>query len=97
MPPARQIDFGTLTAGTVLIGGPFILMGWAFKETTGSAQASCDLYSGSNNTGILTAPVTLNANESTREALFPHGLEMNGAYLAVNSGSVRVVLWVVMQ
>ena len=90
----KAVGIGVTTTTAQFFTGPARLMGWAFKETTGAATATFDLYDGSDATAGIVLPATLLANESFRDWLGPNGLLITrGAFLNVLAGSVRGALW----
>lgn len=86
---ARPIPLGMTITGYV------VLMGFAVKESTGTAAAEVDIYNGTNNQGLLVLPATLTASQSTSEWYGPNGLEMSeGIYSVVSSGSAVGTIWI---
>lgn len=72
-----------------LADGACRILWHAFKETTGAAGASYDIMDGNAPDAKILLPVTLAANESTRDFFGPHGLEVNNAvFVRVNNGSI---------
>lgn len=89
------ISFTALATGKVLAAGPARLLGWGLKETTGAAQAACDVYDGSDATGQLGVPFTLLSNESVRDWLGPNGILFErGVFVNVTAGSVSGSMWI---
>lgn len=70
------------------------LYGWAFEETTGAATAQFELVDGSSNSGDRIVPITLLANESTRDVFGQPGIRVRrGVWLHMISGSVRATIF----
>ena len=91
----KGVGIGATTTTAQFFTGPARLMGWALRETTGAAGASCDLYDGNDVTGGIMVPFTFLANESVRDWLGPNGvLITRGAFLNVLTGSVKGALFV---
>lgn len=95
---AKAIPFGTLggSGQKFTLSGKMLFLGFAVKETTGSATAEVDLYDGQGSGGILIAPVTLAANESAREFWpRPAITADNGVAVVWVSGSVSGSIFVI--
>lgn len=97
MPMARPIRLAATSGSKLIVGGPCRIMGWAFKEFTGAAVASIDLWDGAFNSGQLIAPITLNQSESIRDWFTPYGIEASQLSFIVNSGQVDGVVYVIPQ
>jgi hypothetical protein len=97
--PATPIPIALpVSAGAaIIVGGPVQLWGWALRESTGAAPAAVDLFSGTNTTGLLVAPINLLANESTREGPWTVPIQCNGLAMNVRAGAVTGVVYVVPQ
>lgn len=73
---------------------PNRLMGFALRETTGTAGATVELRDGTDATGDLVVAVTLAAGESTRDHFGEGGLGLGtGLYLVRVAGSVDGSVW----
>lgn len=96
-PLARPYTLPANTGNFVVFGGEGRLLGWSFRETSGTAAARIDLYSGGNNTGILVATISLAPNESIRDWLPPYGIGADGMAAVVTTGSVDGSIWVIPQ
>lgn len=96
IPLARSFQIPTRTTDLALGTGFYAVTGWAFRETTGTAGAVLEIIDGIDANGNLIAPITLLANESTRDlqGIVPLGVEM-GIFVHVVSGSVKGALWAV--
>lgn len=82
------------TGSQRVLGGPSLLMGWSFLETTGTASASVEVWDGADTTAQLVAVVSLVAGESTRDWLGPGGVYCSeGLFVNVLTGAVRGTLW----
>jgi hypothetical protein len=69
------------------------LVGWALRETAG-ATATAYLRDGVDAGGDIIVPISLSANESTRDVYIPGGLSFGrGLYLDVVTGSVEGSVW----
>jgi hypothetical protein len=85
----------------IIPSGASQLGGYAFTEATGKAGAKIVLYDGSSGQKKELFPITLKANESTREVFLynnegPKGLPLTnaGLYLEVVEGEVEgMVIW----
>lgn len=87
---ADKINFLTGTASAAMISRSGIIYGWAFEETTGAATAQLELIDGDSNNGDRIVPITLLANESTRDVFGQPGIWCDrGVYCRVLSGSIR--------
>lgn len=96
LPPAQVFPIPTITAGQQVYLGPAVLYGWAFEETTTSAVARLNLYDGTANTGKLVVPISLSADQSTRDYLPGNGVEIRtGVFLDVTAGSIDGSVWIV--
>lgn len=59
------------SAGIVILKGDALLMGWSFKETTGSASASAELFDGADATGSFCAALELGSTSSANSGQTP--------------------------
>ena len=76
-----------------LVNGAGRLFVHTITETTGAATAKYTLYDGTGVSGTLLVPVTLAANESSRDYFGKHGIPfLTGVYIEVVSGSVQGAL-----
>lgn len=92
--PIDPIHIATTTVGQQFITRGGRLYGWGFEETTGTTPALCSLIDGTNAGGQTIVPISLLANESTRDFFGKPGLRVrNGVFLNVISGSVRATIW----
>lgn len=83
------------TGSQKVLGGPGLLMGWSFLESTGAAGATVEVWDGGDTTGQLVTAISLVAGESTRDWLAGDGILLQvGLFVNVISGSVRGALWV---
>ncbi len=96
-PLARPLRLPANTGSFVILGGEVRLVGWSLRETTSIASARIDFYSGSNNTGILIATISLAPGESIRDWLPPYGIGADGMAAVVTTGSVDGSVWVIPQ
>lgn len=94
--PVRVLPIPTLTAGRNLIARGTLIFGWAFQETTAAAPATLALIDGNDQNGALAVPITLTANQSTRDIFGQPGLYFeSGPYLQIVTGSIQGALWYV--
>lgn len=71
------------------VQGHVTLFGWALQESTGIAEAVVTLYNGTDTTGLVTAVITLEPNQSVRDWFGPQGVHMNvGLWSVITSGTV---------
>lgn len=85
--PATSTDLAFVTRGGRLFG-------WAVEESTGSATAKLELMDGTSNNGQRIVPITLLANESTRDVWGKPGvLIQTGVWLHLVAGSVRGTIY----
>lgn len=84
--PGAAVAAGAIFAPTAKLR----LVGFACKETSGSAGAGFTYYHGTSTGGVILCRVTLASNESCRE-FFGKGLDISGGlYLGVDSGAISV-------
>ncbi len=87
--PLAELTAAQVAGTQPLVGGPGCLTWHSTYETTGAATASYELYDQSITSGQLLAPVTLAANESTRDFIGLHALPfLGGLWYKQVSGSV---------
>lgn len=93
--PIRPIHIETTTADVKALTVPGLLVGWSFRETTGSATAAVELF-GSQSTGTpIAGEQTLASGGSGSQTVSNEGVLCEGGILVhVVSGSVRGTLWV---
>lgn len=98
MIPSQSQSFPATTTGIIVISGRGVLTGWAVKETGGAAPAVANVWDGTDNRGLLIAPINLAANESNREWFSDWGIAFSrGLFVEVTAGSVSGALWVIPQ
>lgn len=91
---AQKINFLTGTASLAMITSQGVIYGWAFEETTGLAVAQIELIDGSSDNGDRIVPITLLANESTRDIWGWPGIWCDrGVFCRVVAGSVRGTIY----
>lgn len=87
---AQRINFLTGTASLAMISSQGLLFGWSWEETTGLAVAQLELIDGDSNNGDRIVPITLLANESTRDIWGWPGIWCDrGLFCRVVAGSIR--------
>lgn len=87
---AEKINFLTSTQSSALISRQGVLFGWAWEETTAAAVAQLELIDGDSNNGDRIVPITLLANESTRDVWGSPGIWCDrGVFVRVVAGSIR--------
>lgn len=79
LPPAAVLPIVAGTADLTLLTGPFLLRGWSFGETTGSAAGTANLYDGSSASGVLVASINLASGGS-------NALSLGGAGVIIRTG-----------
>lgn len=93
--PATAVPIPVTTTSRLIYSRPTVVMGWAFVETTGTANATVYLRNGRDAGGTLVVPISLLSAQSTRDYLSPAGVYCDsGIYLQVISGSVTGSVWV---
>lgn len=72
------------------------MLGWAFRETSGSAGAVFDIYDGAAGSGPgVLVPIDLNSGQSTRDWFSIHPMPFySGITIANLTGAVTGVVWV---
>lgn len=92
--PVIPVPFGPITVGAIPLTGDCLLIGWAVKESTGTASCSFDIFDGIDATGTRVAPVTLSPGQSVRDWTTAPGIDLKvGVFIRVNSGQVEGTLW----
>lgn len=72
------------------------LMGWSIKNLSAAATAELDIYNSGAAQGEIVFPVTLAANESSREWFGPNGVLFDsGLSINVAAGNIDGTLFVV--
>lgn len=90
---SRTIAFPALAADKQLYNQGGMIRRTSFRETTGTTPAVFQLWDGTGVSGILLDPVTLGANESTRDQYkWDEYPIVGGIFAHVISGSVDVVI-----
>lgn len=75
---------------------PVAVLGFAFKETTGTASAEVDILDGADAANTDVIPITLTANQSTSEWFGPQGIGFrNGVNAKTVSGTVAGSVFIV--
>lgn len=99
MVPAQSIATASpLTTSQVLLSGRGVLKGWAFRETTGAAVATLNLWDGTSNAGLMVAPLGLASAGHESIWLGELGVSFTrGLFVEVTAGSIVGALWVVPQ
>lgn len=89
------VNFGPTAAGLQLVGGGFLLLGWAAEETTLAAVARLILRDGASAAGQYLVPITLGSGESRADDA-PGGAVLfeSGLFVDVTAGTVAGTLWV---
>lgn len=92
--PGKPIPIPTTNASREVLGRPALLIGYSFRETTGSATATLEIINGQDGTGVIVGEIALAASGAETEIIGHPGLFCdNGLYLSVVSGSVRGSMW----
>lgn len=93
---AHHLNVPSPAASGLLDGGAGKVTWWGFRELSGTGGAAFRLWDGSNTTGRMIAPFSLNPSESVREWPGAHSLPyVTGLYLEVISGSFEGTIQVV--
>lgn len=96
LPAARILTVPTTTGDHILATGLWVVVGWSFRETTGGAAASFDLYDGRDANSRLFAAITLTAGESTRDLTAANGIVCEtGIFFDRLAGTIKGAVWAV--
>jgi len=97
--PAQSIAIPTSgVGGTILLSGRGVLKGWAFRETTGAAVATFNLWDGTANNGLLLSPLALASAGHESIWLGELGLSFTrGLFVEVTAGSIIGAVWAIPQ
>lgn len=77
-----KVPFLNLAADVQLVNVGGVYLGHSIREHSGTAPATVDFYDGTSTTGILFNPVSLVANESTRDWYPLPGIPIVGGIFA---------------
>jgi hypothetical protein len=93
--PADYLQFDQTVSAAGPISFPVKVMGWAIRNPSSTALAEVDFFDGTDASGTVVIPVTLDWNESSRETWCPNGIRFkNGLFINVTAGEVRgSVFW----
>jgi hypothetical protein len=93
--PATSYPLASGTGNAQATSAAGRLLGFTIAETGGSAGATVRLYSGTDNTGVRLATVTLDINESVREWFGPQGIAVgaSGVFVERVSGTSSVTVY----
>lgn len=96
LPASRPIPVPASATSRVLATGLWIVTGWSFKETTGGAAATLELYDGRDLNSTQIAEINLSAGESTRDLTAGNGIAcQTGIYVARLTGTFKGSVWAV--
>lgn len=96
LPASTPLPFGPTTTGVALIGGSFLLVGWAVEETTAAATARIVLRDGNSASGQYRVPITLDPHESDRDVVAHLGVMFeSGLFVDVTAGTVAGTILVI--
>lgn len=96
LPWPRAITSDSASGSRFLITTPCIVVGWSVRETSGSAPAAMQLFSGNNSTGQILADVGMVANDGKSAGPGWPGIPApDGLYLFVKSGAFDGAVWVI--
>lgn len=97
MVPAQSIATPSpLTTSQIAVSGRGAVKGWAFRETTGAAVATFNLWDGTANNGLMIAPLALASAGHESIWLGELGVSFTrGLFIEVTAGSVVGALWVI--
>lgn len=88
--PAHYIAFDLNGNGKMLANFGLRLCGWSVRNLSSTTLATFDVYDGTDSSGTAIFPVSLAANESSREWFYPGGILMaNGLYVNVTAQEVK--------
>lgn len=94
-PASKAVPVPTTTSDKTPYTTRGQLTGWSFRETTGSATATVELYDGSSTGDILLASIALASAGTAQQGPGSSGVRIrNGVYLHVVSGSVKGTLYI---
>lgn len=95
LPGARPETVAVGATDLVIVNGAALLRGWAFQENTGTDPATLEIWDGTGTNGLLVAPISLKAGQSTRDYLPGAGIEIRvGVFFTVTAGELFGSLWV---
>ena len=96
MARATKVQIATRTTDLQVYTGSGTLMGFALRESAGTAAAAgAVLRDGTSASADMIAPVNLAADESAREWYGPQGIPFNtGVYLDMQAGELEGVLYI---
>lgn len=87
--PARPVPVPTTTTDVPVLGKACLVVGWSFRETTGSARAAATLVNGSGATGDSAAEIGILSGGGHVQGLGDEGVLCEGGlFLHVVTGSV---------
>lgn len=96
-PAARAVDLGPGGVGGLVTSLPGLLLGWSYREETGTAGAQVVLRDGTDNTGQRISDTGIASALSDSRSIAPPGvLFRDGLYADIRAGSVHGVVWVVL-
>lgn len=94
LPPAQVLPVVATSADVQLLTGLFVLRGWSFAESTGSAAVTFELYDGTDETYPLVAAFGLAQATGTSLAIPGNGVIIRtGLFVEMLSGSVKGAVW----
>lgn len=94
IPAADAIEIPA--ASRLLIRGRCLLKGWAVRETAGVTNARLALRDGTTASGRRIVPISLLANESTRDWLSEEGIAFEqGVFFELVAGTIEGSVWVI--
>lgn len=86
----RKVSWAATTANIDLVQRVDRILFWSFRETTTAAVARLRLHDGSDANADLIVPISLSADQSTRDWLGPQGIPCRaGVYLEMITGTVE--------
>lgn len=86
----RKVSWEATAASADLIQRVDRILFWSFRETTTTAVARLRLRDGSDANGDTIVPISLSADQSTRDWLGPQGIPCKaGVYLEMITGTVE--------
>lgn len=88
--PVHWVNFDLNGTGKMMFNFSARICGWSIKNLSATTLAVMDIYDGTDTSGVVVFPVTLQSNESSREWFYPGGIVFhNGLYLNVTAQEIK--------
>ena len=92
--PAHWVNFDLNGTGKTVLGFSVKLLGWSIRNLSSTTLATLDIYDGTDTSGAVVFPITLQSNESSREWFWPGGVLLkNSVYVNVTAQEVKGALF----